>query len=145
MSDFKTAITSIVKIVAVAFTVLIAIICILNLYNSVVGRKIARHQELSVLFSMGMTAAQKRRMLLLENARLLIRAFLYSGVITSVFVVFLHRVLSDRFGKMYFTLPIWIMALTVGISVAALLLFTALSYRGTGKTQLIDEVRTESV
>lgn len=145
MSDFKTAITSIVKIVAVAFTVLIAIICILNLYNSVVGRKIARHQELSVLFSMGMTAAQKRRMLLLENARLLIRAFLYSGVITSVFVVFLHRVLSNRFGKMYFTLPIWIMALTLGISVAALLLFTALSYRGTGKTQLIDEVRTEAV
>ncbi len=144
-TDFKTAITSIVKIIAVSFTILIAIICILNLYNSVMGRKLSRHQELSVLFSMGMTAAQKRHMLILENVRLMTRAFIYSGVITSIFVVFLHKVLSDRFGRMYFTLPVWIMALTAVVSIGALTLFTAISYKGTGKTQLIEEVRTEAV
>ena len=94
---------------------------------------------------MGMTAAQKKRMLIFENIRLMIRAFLYSGVITSIFVVFLHKVLSDRFGRMYFTLPVWIMALTAIVSIGALTLFTVLSYRGTGKTQLIEEVRTEAV
>ena len=145
MTDFKTAITSIVKIVAVSFTILIAIICILNLYNSVMGRKLTRHQELSVLFSMGMTGAQKRRMLILENVRLMVRALVYSGVITSIFVVSLHKVLSDRFGRMYFTLPVWIMALTAVVSIGALTLFTAISYKGTGKTQLIEEVRTEAV
>ena len=145
LTDFKKAITSIIKIVAVCFTLLIAIICILNLYNSVMGRKLSRHQELSVLYSMGMTDKQKRRMLLLENARLLVRAFIYSGVITSVFVVCLRRIINIRFGRMIFTLPGWIMAVTALTSIAALVIFTAVSYRETGKKQLIDEIRTETV
>ena len=144
-TDFKTAITSIVKIVAVCFTLLIAIICLLNLYNSVMGRKNARHQELSVLFSMGMTDKQKIKMLFLENIRLIIRSFVYSGIITSIFVVFLRRALNARFGRMIFTLPGWIMAATAAVSIAALVIFTVSCYRGTGKKQLIDEIRTEAV
>ena len=144
-TDFKTAITSIVKIVAVCFTLLIAIICLLNLYNSVMGRKIARHQELSVLYSMGMTERQKSKMLILENIRLIIRAFIYSGIITSIFVVCLRKALNARFGRMIFTLPGWIMAATAAVSIAALIIFTFTCYKGTGKKQLIDEIRAEAV
>ena len=76
---------------------------------------------------MGMTDKQKRRMLLLENARLLVRAFIYSGVITSIFVVCLRRIINVRFGRMIFTLPGWIMAVTALTSIAALVVFTAVS------------------
>ena len=76
LTDFKSAITKILNIVATCFTLLIALICMLNLYNSVMGRRLSRHQELSVLQSMGMTRAQKSKMLLLENIRLMVKSFI---------------------------------------------------------------------
>ena len=109
------------------------------------GRKIARHQELSVLYSMGMTERQKSKILILENIRLIIRAFIYSGIITSIFVVCLRKALNARFGRMIFTLPGWIMAATAAVSIAALIIFTFTCYKGTGKKQLIDEIRAEAV
>ena len=143
--DFKTAVSRIINIVAVCFTLLIAIISLLNLYNSVMGRRLARHKELSVLKSIGMTASQRRKMLTLENIRLLIKSFLFGGVLTAGFVVLLHKVVSDRFGKLQFSMPIWIIVLTLCISILALLLFTDLCYRDTTDQILIEEVRSETV
>lgn len=142
---FKDAIIKIVQIVAICFTLLIALICLLNLYNSVMGRKLARHQELSVLYSMGMTGKQKNKMLMKENVKLLIKSFIYSGVITAAFVVCLRIVLNLRFGKMIFTLPIWMIILTAVISGIGLISFTAICYKENGKKLLIDEIRTEMV
>ena len=129
----------------ISFTLLIAIICMLNLYNSVMGRKLARHQELTVLYSMGMTDKQKTKMLLMENGKLLVKSFIYSGVITAAFVVCLRMVLNSRFGRMDFTLPLWIIILTAIVSAAGLLLFTALCYRENSRAVLIDRIRTETV
>nr|MCR4643678.1 ABC transporter permease [Lachnospiraceae bacterium] len=144
-TDFKNVITNIVSIVAVCFTILIAVICLLNLYNSVMGRRYARQRELSVLRSMGITKKQKTGMLMLENARLLARAYVYSALITTAFVVCLHRLLDSWFGRMNFTLPLWMIALSVLVSCAGLGLFTLAGYGDSKKTQLIDEVRTEVV
>ncbi len=144
-TDFKNAILNIVQIVAVCFTLLIAIICMLNLYNSVMGRKLSRHQELTVLYSMGMTDKQKTKMLLMENGKLLFKSFIYSGVITAAFVVCLRMVLNSRFGRMEFTLPVWIIILTAIVSAAGLLLFTVLCYRENSRAVLIDRIRTETV
>ncbi|MCR5252037.1 MAG: ABC transporter permease [Lachnospiraceae bacterium] len=145
MTDFMTAITRIIEITAGCFTILIALICLLNLYNSVAGRKLSRHRELSVLDSMGMTKGQKQHMLLLEDISLLGRSFLHSVLIVMVFVLVLQKLLSDRFGKLHFTLPLPLIAVTLILSVAGLLLFTALSYRDRGREELIEKLRTESV
>lgn len=142
LTDFKTAITKILNIVAVCFTLLIALICMLNLYNSVMGRRLSRHQELSVLQSMGMTKAQKSKMLLLENIRLMVKSVIYSGLITGAFVVVIRVILNSRFGRMSFTLPVWVMVIIILASVISLLLFTAISYKDS-KNTLIDEVRTD--
>lgn len=142
LTDFKTAITKILNIVATCFTLLIALICMLNLYNSVMGRRLSRHQELSVLKSMGMTKAQKSKMLLLENVRLMVKSIIYSGLITGAFVVAIRFILNSRFGKMSFTLPVWMMVIIILTSVISLSLFTAISYKDS-KNTLIDEVRTD--
>ena len=142
LTDFKTAITKIINIVAVCFTLLIALICMLNLYNSVMGRRLSRHQELSVLQSMGMTKAQKSKMLLLENVRLMVKSIIYSGLITGAFVVAIRLILNSRFGRMSFTLPVWMMVIIILTSVISLSLFTAFSYKDS-KNTLIDEVRTD--
>jgi ABC-type antimicrobial peptide transport system permease subunit len=143
LTDFLGAITRIVNIVVTCFTLLIALICMLNLYNSVMGRRLSRYHELSVLKSMGMTGNQKRKMLLLENLRLILKSIFYSGIITGVFVAAIRFVLNSRFGKMSFTLPVWMILLTVAGSVISLLLFTRLCYKDDKNTSLIDEVRTE--
>lgn len=142
LTDFKTAITKILNIVATCFTLLIALICMLNLYNSVMGRRLSRHQELSVLQSMGMTKAQKSKMLLLENVRLMVKSVIYSGLITGAFVVGIRFILNSRFGRMSFTLPVWMMVIIILASVISLSLFTAISYKDS-KNSLIDEVRND--
>ncbi len=142
LTDFKTAITKILNIVATCFTLLIALICMLNLYNSVMGRRLSRHQELSVLQSMGMTKAQKSKMLLLENIRLMVKSIIYSGLITGAFVVAIRFILNSRFGRMSFTLPVWMMVIIILASVISLSLFTAISYKDS-KNTLIDEVRND--
>lgn len=142
LTDFKTAITKILNIVATCFTLLIALICMLNLYNSVMGRRLSRHQELSVLQSMGMTKAQKSKMLLLENVRLMVKSIIYSGLITGAFVVGIRFILNRRFGRMSFTLPVWMMVIIILASVISLSLFTSISYKDS-KNTLIDEVRTD--
>ncbi len=141
--DLKKAVVTMARIVSVCFTLLIGVICLLNLYNSVMGRRLARQREMAVLDSMGITGKQRRNMLLLENIRLLIKSFIYSGVITTAFVVCLHKILNDRFGRMIFTLPLWIILLTVLISIAGLISFTALCYGRKRSRQLIEEVRSE--
>ena len=143
LTDFKTAITKILNIVAICFTLLIALICMLNLYNSVMGRRLSRHQELSVLQTLGMTKAQKSKMLLLENVRLMVKSIIYSGLITGAFVVAIRYILNSRFGKMSFTLPVWMMLIIVAASIVSLLLFTAVCYKDNKNITLIDEVRTD--
>ena len=54
-------------------------------------------------------------------------------------------VLNSRFGKMIFSLPVWVIALTAVVSCAGLILFTAACYSEKKKNELIDEVRTEAV
>ncbi len=143
--DFKTAVSRIIDIMAVCFTLLVAIISLLNLYNSVMGRRLARHKELAVIQSIGMTHAQRQKMLALENIRLLAKSFVYGGVITTGFVVLLHKVVSDRFGKLQLSMPIWVIIATLALSVFALLLFTNLCYRDATDQSLIEEVRSETV
>ncbi|MCR4586321.1 MAG: FtsX-like permease family protein [Lachnospiraceae bacterium] len=144
-TDFKTAVTKIADIVAVCFTILIAIICLMNLYNSVMGRRLARQKELSVLHSMGMGRAQRSKMLMLENIRLLTASVTIAALITAAFVTGLRILLDMRFGHMVFSLPIWAMLITLGISIAGLMIFTAVSYREDDDKQIIEEIRMESV
>ncbi len=145
LSDFKKAVTRIISIVAVCFTLLIALICMLNLYNSVMGRRLSRHQELSVLKSMGMTGAQRKKMLLLENLRLILKSIIYSGFITGAFVVAIRFILNSRLGRMSFTLPVWIILITIAGSFISLLFFTVLCYKDDKNITLIDEVRTDMI
>ena len=143
LTDFRTAIIKIINIVAVCFTLLIALICMLNLYNSVMGRRLSRHQELSVLKSMGMTKKQKNKMLLLENIRLMVKSLIYSGLITGAFVVAIRFILNSRFGKISFTLPVWMMLIIVLTSVISLLFSTSICYKDDNNITLVQSLYKE--
>lgn len=143
--SFKGAVKRIADIVAVCFTLMIALICLLNLYNSVMGRYLARHKELAVLDSMGMTRKQKNQMLMIENIRLLARAFIRSALITLAFVICFHKLLAWKLGSMQFTFPVWVVIITLLASIAGLTVFTRACYGHNSKKRIIEEIRMESI
>lgn len=144
MDDFKTAISKIVKIVAVCFTLLVAVISLLNLYNSVMGRRLALLREQAVLRSLGMTRRQEGHILFYENVRLMLRAILWSACITALFTVFLHGVMSARFGRLLFRMPVGMIVATLATSAASLALFTQICYHKGSEESLSEEIRKEN-
>ncbi len=144
MQDFQAAISQIVKIVATCFTLLVAVICLLNLYNSVMGRRLALLREQAILQSLGMTKRQEGRILFYENARLMLWAVLWSAGITALFVFSFHRFLSARFGRLIFHMPTGIVLATLAVSGACLVLFTKICYHKGMEGSLSEEIRNEN-
>ena len=145
MLDFKEALFMIIRIVAICFTFLITLMCLLNLWGSVMGRALARHREMAVLGSMGMTNRQRRNMLMREDILLLGRSIIPGGLISAGFMVLLHQVVSARFGHIAFHLPLWIVAAVLIVCAGSLYLFTFLCYRDRSGDTLIEEIRKESI
>ena len=117
----------------------------LNLYNSVMGRKIARQKELSVLKSVGMTNKQLSRMLLYEDVRLFLMSLIRAVVLSAGFVIVLYTVVSNRFGRLIFHMPVMSIVLILIASVVSLFLFTRICYGKESGQSVIDEVRRESI
>ena len=145
MTDFAGVITKIANIVAVCFTLLIALICLLNLYNSVMGRCLARHTEMAVLHSLGITQKQKNKMLLTENIRILTKAFRNAAVITLVFVLCLYKLLAVEYAGLHITFPVWVIVITLLTGIAGLTIFTKACYGHDSGKRLIEEIRMESI
>ena len=144
-TDFRGAVVKIIDIVAVCFIILIAVICLLNLYNSVLGRYLSRHKELSILHSLGMTKKQKNKMLLIENVGLLTRAFIKAAVITTIVVLCLHKMMDLLFGRVDFSTPVWAIIMAITVSIVGLFLFTKVCYGHDSKSKIIEEIRMESI
>ncbi|MCR5498855.1 MAG: ABC transporter permease [Acetatifactor sp.] len=143
--SFAGAITKIINILAICFTLLVSLISFLNLYNSVMGRKLARQKELAILSSMGTTKLQRAKMLCYENIVLLLKSLLFGSVITTLFVVFLHKVVSDQFGNILFHMPAWMIVLPILASILGLTLFTMLCYGEKDGKSILEEIRAENV
>ncbi|MBO4390310.1 MAG: FtsX-like permease family protein, partial [Lachnospiraceae bacterium] len=138
------ALIKIANIVAVCFTALVAVICLLNLYNSVGGRHLAILKEQAVLRSMGMTKLQEIKILILENARMLFTAILCSSVISAAFTIVLHRLLSAWVGKLIFHLPVGVILLTLSVCVVSLVLFSIICYHKSPEASISEELRNEN-
>ena len=143
--SFAGAITKIINILAICFTLLVSLISFLNLYNSVMGRKLARQKELAILSSMGTTKLQRAKMLCCENIVLLLKSLLIGSVITTLFVVFLHKVVSDQFGNILFHMPAWMIILPILASILGLTLFTMLCYGEKDGKSILEEIRAENI
>ena len=145
LKDFSEVITNIADIVAVCFTLMIALICLLNLYNSVMGRCLARHKEMAVMHSMGLTRKQKKKMLYIENIRLLIKSFISSALITSGFAICLYKLINLHYERVSVSIPVWMIVITLLVSMISLMMFTKICYGHENNMQIIEEIRKESI
>lgn len=139
----KQAIVKIVNILAVCFTALVSLVCLLNIYNSVNGRAIERRRETAVLRSVGMTGKQLAKMLRIENLIVIARGLLIAAVVSAAFMLFINKELTSRFGNIPLPMP-WLLciAVTAAVCIAAALL-TKLCYRNSS-TSIVDTVRSEN-
>lgn len=144
--DYYGMIMKVVNIIAIWFAIMIACICLLNLYNSVMERCRARKKELAVLYSMGMTDKQKNKMFLIENIWILVTAFIYSALITLMFVICLYKwILYRMFLLVRITFPVWVVIMLPLVSIIGLMLLTKICYRHDRRKQIIEEIRMESI
>lgn len=141
----KQAISSIIRILAYCFTVLVSIVCLLNLYNSIRGRAAERTRETAMLRSVGMTEKQLTKMRDIESLMLLGRGLAYAAVICGVLIAVMYRFMSGYFGRVELPIP-WL--LTAGIAAVvglASFVLTRVCCRSADKTSIVDEIRCETV
>gem|GEM_PF-714199 len=143
-SSIKGVIASIIRIVSAAFVFFVAVIGTLNLYNSVMGRKLARFREMAVLSSAGMTLSQRRKMLHLENALLFFRSVLYSALLTGGSVTLLRRMTTSYVGRMLFHTPYALIAAAYLFTYLLLEAMTFLCYRKDNDESILDRLRQDA-
>lgn len=145
MISLKQAIYAIIRILAYCFTVLVSMICLLNMYNSVKGWAMERKRETAVLRSMGMTDRQLDKMHLIENLIILVSGLVISAVFSAGFIILLDRAITNRFGNISLSVP-WLMIVLIAVVIGtALIVMTKLCYKTHGNPSIVEEIRSETV
>lgn len=142
---FYGAIVSIIRILAYCFTALISMVCLLNLWHSVKGRAVERRREIAMLRSMGMTSRQLRRMLAMENMRMVGTGLLIAAALSSVFMLLLNRVMIAWIGRITLPVPYGLIARIVIAACVIMALMTLVCYRYSGKESIVEDIRSETV
>ncbi|MBR5722309.1 MAG: FtsX-like permease family protein [Oscillospiraceae bacterium] len=143
--SIRQAVTAIVRVLAYSFTVLVSMICLLNLFNSIRGRAAERTQETAVLRSVGMTDHQLRHMHDLEILMLTGRGLLIAGVICAVLFTVLRRFINQQLGRISLPVPWLLMAGIVACICATAFVITRLCCGKADRSDIIAEIRRGTV
>lgn len=135
------AIITIIQVLGAGFVALSSLICLLNLFHTIQGRMEERRGDLAVLRSVGMTGKQIRRMLLLENLRLLVRSLALACLISIPILALIWKGLTQTFGRIALYIPWGMGALAAAAAVLAVVLLTEYSFSKTGEENLLDNIR----
>ena len=144
-TSIKQVLTEIVKILAYCFTALISVVCLLNLYNSIRGRAAERTKETAVLRSVGMTDRQLTKMHDLENLMIFGKGICIAAVICAALSAVLRYFIVRFFGNVELPLPLILSLCIAGLIFAASSIMTRICSRSSGKTDIIEKIRRETV
>ena len=130
-----------IKILAVGFVIFSGLICLLNLYNSIRGRAIARKHDIAMLRSIGMEDRQIDKMLFLENMVMWFAGLIWSVVISLPITYGIDIFLIRYFGVMKLKFPWYLYMLAAFITIISLLLMSKVCYHMKEDEILIEEMR----
>ena len=145
--SFGDALISVINIMLGCFVALTSVICLLNLANSIRGRLTSRRQEFAMLESMGISRAQKRKMLLYECAGILLRAFLAAAVCSAPVMYGIRRILVSLSGY-YLVKASWLAGVCTAAAAAAIsavILLTLYESHREMAVDILEDIRRESV
>lgn len=145
LQSVSDSIKYIIKIIAVCFVIFTALICLLNLYNSIRGRAVARKREMAMLQSVGMTAKQRKRMLLYENLGLCVCGMIWAYICAVPITYVIGRVLKAYFGEIRLAFSWQMYVFAILIAVVSLMLISCYCYRVRENENILEQLRTETV
>jgi ABC-type antimicrobial peptide transport system permease subunit len=143
ITSVADAINYIIRVLAIGFVIFTALICLLNLYNSIQGRAVARRKEISMLRSVGMQERQIQKMLLYENLGMWIRGFIWSVIISVPITYGIGRVLKQYFGEIKLHFPWEMYFLSLIITMVFLVIMTGICYHRKKGDSILELMRTE--
>ena len=134
-----------ISIVMTAFTAIVSLICLLNIFNSISSLMVKRRKETAVMRSIGMTDDQLRKTYLLELCHMLIRSILVALPVSVTLGFVIHNLLMSRFGSFTVNAPYGTMVLTVILAIGAVFAVQQICFTTELKNRnIIDEIRTDS-
>lgn len=138
------SINAIIRILLYCFVLLSSVICLLNLYNSVRGRTLARRREFAVMKSVGATGKQMRKMLNYECAGILLRSILWTVVIATLLVYLIRMMMIRIFGYVRIAFPWYLYLAAAAIAGAALVILTQRCFTQADRGNLLENIREEN-
>lgn len=139
--DFAASIIAVIRILAAGFVALASVICLLNLFHSIRGRMEERRGNFAVLRSIGMTGRQIRRMLRIENLRILGRSLVLGLLITAPLLGLMWLGLTLIFGRIALEIPWEMMFLAVAAAAASVMLLSEYCFSRLKEENLLDNIR----
>lgn len=143
LTSVADTINYIIRVLAIGFVIFTALICLLNLYNSIRGRAVVRRKEMSMLRSVGMQECQIQKMLFYENMGMWIRGFIWSVLISLPITYGIGRVLKQYFGEIKLHFPWETYVLSLIITMVSLAIMTGICYHRKESDNILELMRTE--
>lgn len=138
------SINAIIRILLYCFVLLSSVICLLNLYNSVRGRILARRQEFAIMKSVGATRHQMRRMLNYECTGILLRSSLWTAAIATSLVYLVRMMMIRIFGYVRMAFPWHLYLGAAAIAGISLVILTQRCFAQADKGNLLENIREEN-
>lgn len=143
LTSVAETINYIIRVLAIGFVIFTALICLLNLYNSIRGRAVVRRKEMAMLRSVGMQECQIQKMLFYENMGMWIRGFIWSVLISLPITYGIGRVLKQYFGEIKLQFPWEMYVLSLIITMVSLAIMTGICYHRKESDNILELMRTE--
>jgi ABC-type antimicrobial peptide transport system permease subunit len=143
LTSIAETINYIIKVLAVSFVLFTALICLLNLYNSIQGRAVVRRKEMAMLRSVGMQEGQMHKMLFYENLGMWIRGFVWSVFISVPVTYGIGRMLKQYFGEIKLHFPWEMYGFSLLITMLSLAIMTGICYHKNDSSNIMELMRKE--
>lgn len=143
--NMTDSLVKIADILLISFVILTSLICLINLVSSVSGQMAERRKEFAIMESIGMTRKQMKKMLLLENIRILLQGMVVSVIVAGILTTGIYRVLSGWFGRITFPVPYALGVLAVAITGAAMTGLGLYYFKRESGQNLIENIQKEIV
>ena len=135
-------ISKMLKLLMAAFVVITAVLCYLNLYNSVSGLMNSRSRTFAMLKSQGMTLRQLLRTEIYEFVIIVLRAVLTAVPVTVLLCAAVYMVMVKRFGEFTVNFPVVPIAVTAALAVIMTLLIAVVCTRSAAGRDMMEEIRS---
>jgi putative ABC transport system permease protein len=143
--SFLEMVAKLIRTLMLLFLIFSCLICFLNVYNSVCSLFVVRRRQNAMLRSVGMTRKELGQLTLREFSGLLLEAFLVALPVSAALCLVFKRVIMEAFGRFSIPVPYGMIGLMILATAVAVLCIAQGRCRKEAASDIIEEIKTESI